>query len=241
MRKNGRFWRGDLFLKHWESRAGYEIGYIQNRTNWCWAVACKMTGGQFGRNTGYFTGNRIYNVLGPALGKAVQPVVRTREAEGIRKEIVPEERRTYVVDAWQRAIVMNANTICPGSEGNIPGNDEAKIRGLKYVLTGDCYSSAVKIRTIGSFDMRESLQDFCEERMQSVFGSHNFMIGNAILHPKGVSHSFVLLGVRDHSVMLYDPWDGSIRTYSASAVFRDGFASAMGTGIIKWIQYIGKC
>lgn len=43
------------------------------------------------------------------------------------------------------AIVMNANTVAPGHVGNYPGDDEAKVRGLKYVVTGDCDSSAINV------------------------------------------------------------------------------------------------
>ena len=68
-----------------------------------------------------------------------------------------QSQRTCLDEIWQMAIVMNANTVAPGHVGNYPGDDEAKVRGLKYVVTGDCDSSAINVASLGTYDMPESL------------------------------------------------------------------------------------
>lgn len=178
-------------------------GYIQNRTNWCWAVACEMVGNQYKENIAY--ANIFANIA---------------------------------VDTSQEAIVQNVNTIMPGVLGNFPGDDEAKIRGLKYVATGDCNSELIEVATLGIYDMPECLFDLYREEIEEVFKRKNYMIGNAVLFPHGICHSFVLMGMSDNIIKVYDPWNGSLNEYSSEEVFKSGFQSALGMGVIKWIQYI---
>lgn len=40
------------------------------------------------------------------------------------------------------------------------------------------------------------------------------------------------------SIILYDPWDGYIEQYSVTQIFRTGFLTNRGKGLVKWIQYI---
>ena len=68
-----------------------------------------------------------------------------------------QSQRTCLDEIWQTTIVMNANTVASGPIGNYPGDDEAKVRGLKYVVTGDCDSSAINVASFGTYDMPESL------------------------------------------------------------------------------------
>lgn len=148
--------------------------------------------------------------------------------------------KELVVDTSQEAIVRNANTVKPGFLGDFPGDDAAKIRGLKYVVTGDCESDLINIINVGSYDMRESLLDFCREELVDVFQSNNYMIGNAVLYPGGICHSFVLTGMDDYGVRIYDPWEGSIMEYCEDEVFKSGFQCTLGRGVIKWVQYISS-
>lgn len=60
------------------------------------------------------------------------------EPEGIRTDIVRQSDGAFLLDPWQRLIVMNANSEHPGLEGNWPGDDEAKEWGIRYVITGQC-------------------------------------------------------------------------------------------------------
>ncbi len=189
----------ELNLNRYEIVSRLNKEYIQNDTNWCWAVACKIVGEQYKRmNSDY--DSQLY--------------------------------------CTQRNIVMNANTIMPRMIGNFPGDDEAKIRGIKYVVTGDCNSDKIKVRNLGKYDMKENLLNLYGEKIFKVLRSKNFIIGNAILLPNGICHSFVLMGMAGNMILIYDPWDGSIHMCDILEVFEKGFISARGIGVIKWIQFI---
>ena len=53
------------------------------------------------------------------------------------------------MDAWQSAIARNADFLHGGLEGIFPGNDQMKMRGLKYVVLGDCESNLMQTITLG--------------------------------------------------------------------------------------------
>lgn len=143
-----------------------------------------------------------------------------------------------LVEICQEEIVQNANTIIPGVVGNFPGDDEAKIRGLKYVVTGDCNSDLINVVNLGTYDMPESLLELYRREIELVLKSNNYIIGNAVLFPENVCHSFVLMGLTNNMIQVFDPWNGSANEYSLDEVFESGFISARGVGVIKWIQYI---
>ncbi len=220
----------------------YSAQYIQNRTNWCWAVACRMVGEQFKRN------HPKFDFLTPLCregneetvrGDEKEKEVRTDDRRGLRMDVVKWDGEFFYVDSWQRAIVMNANTECPGFDGNHSGDDVAKERGLKYVVTGKCESNIIQIVNLGFFDSEESLLAYHQERICTVFQKGDYMIGNAVLYPRGICHSFVLLNwTLDNKVLIYDPWNGSYDLYPAGDVFDSGISTALGSGTIKWIQYI---
>lgn len=204
------------------------LKYIQNRTNWCWVVACKMVGEQFKRNKIETTNEQQY-----------ENRVVTYNMDGLRKEVAEWDGKNFWIDSGQRAIVMNSYIDNILGDENVAGDDLAKERGIKYVVTGDCYSESIQVVTIGEFDVQDSLLSRYEEQMRAVFKRDGYMIGNAILFPKGICHSFVLLDwTEDNNILLYDPWDGSFDFYPVEAVFVNGFVSALGMGIVKWIQYI---
>jgi len=205
-----------------------DIRYIQNRTNWCWAVACRMVGEQFKWNN-FKTINK----------KFCENTVPTYNMDGLRKEVAEWDGKNFWIDSVQRAIVMKAYADDIYCDANVAGDDFAKERGIKYIVTGDCYSESIQVVTIGEFDAQDSLLCRYEEQMRAVFKRDGYMIGNAILFPKGICHSFVLLDwTEDNNILLYDPWDGSFDFYPVEAVFVNGFVSALGMGIVKWIQYI---
>lgn len=220
----------------------HSIQCIQNRTNWCWAVACRMVGEQFKKNHPEFhfsispcrEGNEETDIeAGNEKG------VRTDDRKGLRMDVVEWDGESFRVDPWQRAIVMNANTECPGTDGNHSGDDAAKERGLKYVVTGQCDSGLIQAVSLGLFDSAESLLTHHQEQIQEVFQRGDYMIGNAVLYPRGTCHSFVLLSwTESDKVLIYDPWNGIFEFYSAEAVFNSGISTALGTGIIKWVQYL---
>lgn len=203
--------------------------YIQNRTNWCWTAACKAVGERYKQNHTGFT-------FHPMPGIKEVPAC---SLEGLRTDVVKKVNGLYLVDAWQHAVAAHADDLHGGREGNFPGDDEMKIRGLRYVVTGDCESPLVQAVTLGNYDSADSLLDSHGMEIERVFKKKEYLIGNAILYPRGLCHSFVLLEWKeDGSIVLFDPWDGSTGRYGAEEVFYTGFLSAGGSGIVKWIQYI---
>lgn len=189
---------------------------MQYRSNWCWAAACKMVGQQYKKiNTKYtFVPHEVNDILSE------------KETDACAEKM------------WQCAIVKNANTIMPGCIENFSGDDEAKIRGIKYAVTGDCFSEEINVVNLGTYDMPDSLWDLYGEEIKAVFKSKNYIIGNAVLYPQGICHSFVLMSIAENMVQIYDPWDGNTYFYDIHEVFETGFVSAKGIGIIKWIQFI---
>ena len=43
---------------------------------------------------------------------------------------------------------------------------------------------------------------------------------------------------KNEELVIYDPWDGNIGTYTIDEAFYTGFLSAQGKGLLKWVQYI---
>lgn len=201
-----------------------------------------MVGEQFKRNNQMFDFNIIRERCKQARAVTNQELkegVITNNMDGLRLEIVRWNGKSFLVDAWQHAIVTNAHPNSIFCDGNLAGDDFVKERGLKYVVTGDCSSDAIQIANIGEFDARESLLFWYKNQIQAVFEQNGYMIGNAILYPQGICHSFVLLDwtVNDE-ILLYDPWDGNFHFFTVSDVFDKGFHTILGTGVIKWLQYI---
>lgn len=216
------------------------LKYIQNRRHWCWAVACKMVGEQYKKQHPEYGFSIIGNNsarYGYVTETEYENGVVTDNIDGINWKLQwTNETR---VDAWQRAIVMNANTgRYIGYEGDVGGDDEAKTRGIKYYLTGDIYSDRVKVETLGCYDDTLSLWEGYQNQLMNSVSRQEYIIGNAILHEKKECHSFVILYIEGEKVMLYNTADGEIIYCSVRETFRCGFKSRVGTGIIKWVQRI---
>ena len=67
-------------------------------------------------------------------------------------KVAGEQYKKNFVDAWQSAIARNADFLHGGLEGNFPGNDQMKMRGLKYVVLGDCESNLIQTITLGTYE-----------------------------------------------------------------------------------------
>ena len=78
--------------------------------------------------------------------------VAVSNLDGLRTDIVKRRNGIYFVDAWQSAIARNADFLHGGLEGNFPGNDQMKMRGLKYVVLGDCESNLMQTITLGTYE-----------------------------------------------------------------------------------------
>ena len=220
----------------------YSYEYIQNCTNWCWAVACRMVGEQFTRNNPYFNFQFFHSEAAYMRKERELKQIDNTEwhsLEGIRMDMVQRENGLFLLNEVQRSIVKNANTICPDCDGNWPGDDEAKERGIKYVVTGKCDSDLIQTVSLGFYDSEESLLDYYAEQIRNIFRHNGYIIGNAILYPKVICHSFVLLDwTEEDKILVYDSWDGTFAFLLVEDVFCKGISSSLGNGIIKWIQYI---
>ena len=201
-----------------------------------------MVGEQFKRNNPVYNYKIIYNK-----DLVAESTVRVRDLnilqpatlDGIRTDIVSQKDGAFLLDTWQRLIVMNANSEYPGLDGNWPGDDEAKERGIKYVITGQCDSHLINVVSIGNFDSDKSILHNYYRQIRSVFAQNNYLIGNAVLYPDRVCHSFVLLDwTAEDKILLYDPWDGYFEFHAVADVFCNGISVPLGTGIIKWAQYV---
>ena len=220
----------------------YSYEYIQNCTNWCWAVACRMVGEQFRRNNPYFN-FQFFRSEGKYMGREreLKQINNTglHELAGIRMDVVQKENGLFLLNEMQRSIVKYANTICPDCDGNWPGDDEAKERGIKYVVTGKCDSDLIQTVSLGFYDSEESLLDHYAEQIRNIFRRNGYIIGNAILYPRVICHSFVLLDwTEEDKILVYDSWDGIFAFWPVEGVFCKGISSPLGDGVIKWIQYI---
>ena len=214
-----------------KSRKIFLNEYVQNCTNWCWAVACRMVGEQFKRNNPSFNfqiphEERLY--IDEEMRMVHNQDIIFYYCTGVRTDVVWQENGLYLLDSAQRFIVKNANTIYPGCDGNWPGDDEAKERGLKYVVTGKCDSDLIQIVNLGYFDSEDSLLVHNVEQIRNVFAHNDYMIGNAVLYPKGICHSFVLLDwTEEDEILIYDPWDGTFAFLSVADVFCHGISSSL--------------
>ena len=216
------------------------LRYIQNRRHWCWAVACRMAGEQYKKqHAGYgfsIIGDRSAG-HGYVTEYEYENGVVTDDPEGINWSL--QRPGKIRVDAWQRAIVMNANTgKYTGYDGDVDGDDEAKIRGIRYYLTGNIYSDSMDIETLGSCDAAVSLWDKYRDRLLESAGRQEYLIGNAVMHGGRAYHTFVILCITGEKVMLYDTADGGVSYCTADETFRRGFESGSGRGIVKWVQRI---
>ncbi len=158
---------------------------------------------------------------------------------GIRTDVVKQENGVFLLDKIQCSIVKNANTVCPDCDGNWPGDDGAKERGIKYVVTGNCDSDLIQTVSLGFYDSKDGLLDHYVEQMRNVFLRNDYIIGNTILYPRRICHSFVLLDwTGKDEILVYDSWDGVFAFWPVDDVFCNGISSTLGDGVIKWIQFI---
>lgn len=215
--------------------------YVQNRIHWCWAVACKMVGEKYKESHPEY-GFSIINDNKPFYGQVSEEEynngVPTSDINGINWRL-QEDNKQVRVDAWQRAIVMNANTEkYVGYEGDVSGDDIAKERGLRYYLTGNSESREVRIETLGSHDSRQSLFVEYGDKLIYRLSNYEYMIGNMIIKEKRLFHSIVLIYMEREHILLYDPGNGEIIRCLQKEAFESGINCSLGRGIIKWVQMI---
>lgn len=201
---------------------------VQNHINWCWAAAAKIVGIEYCRR------NRL-----PVLAFANMEwgsVVR-KDCQGLRLQICGLCQGEVTVDAMQLDIVEHAKDPQKNPDGNLPEDDKGKTRALRYVITGNPNSAFPEIVTAGYYsDVRDLLSGslaLVDEAMEL----GNPFIGN-YQRQNGTFHSVVLYPTAASQLELYDPWDGLQGRFTKTQIFRSGFLTNQGAGVIRWIQYI---
>lgn len=218
--------------------------YIQNRSHWCWAATAKMVGQHYKilkpiyhftieKSSGLTFELRRQGFVSP---QEMQAGVLTLDGDGLNFPCVREGQ--YYVDAWQRAIVMNANTTCRGKDGNLEGDDESKCNALKYVISGNIHGLGLHVANLGHVNEDICLLDQYRREIEEAFDSDKWMIGNYISDLTQSPHSVTLMAHEDGKIRLFDPWDGFSDVYTKDQIFRTGFLTSLGKGLVKWIQFV---
>ena len=201
---------------------------IQKHINWCWAVVAKIVGISYCRN----------NSLPCRFSEdtSVCGVVR-KDHCGLRSCVCGSCYNEITVDNVQLDIVDHAKDPIRNPDGNLPEDDEAKARALRYIVTGDPYDLSLNIVVAGLYSNTQDLLSTSAAFIDEAIGLGNPFIGNYLLE-EGNYHSVVLFPISKWQLDLYDPWDGYKERFSKLQIFKSGFLTNQGKGIIKWIQYI---
>jgi len=201
---------------------------VQNHINWCWATAAKIVGVE------YCHRNRLPIHAGINIEHA--NTIR-KDCQGLRPQICGLCKGMLTVDAMQLDIVEHAKDTYRNPSGNLPEDDEGKARALRYIITGNPSSISTEIVTIGHYWDEQGLLDSSPSLIDEAIRSGTPFIGN-YQRQDGTFHSVVLYPMSSSKLKLFDPWDGFQGPLSISQIFRSGFLTNQGKGVILWIQYI---
>ena len=201
---------------------------VQNHINWCWATAAKIVGVEYCHR----------NLLPIHAGINIEHANTIRkDCQGLRPQICGLCKGMLTVDAMQLDIVEHAKDTYRNPSGNLPEDDEGKARALRYIITGNPSSISPEIVTIGHYWDEQGLLDSSPSLIDEAIRSGTPFIGN-YQRQDGTFHSVVLYPMSSSKLKLFDPWDGFQGQFSISQIFRSGFLTNQGKGVILWIQYI---
>ena len=205
--------------------------FIQNHVNWCWATSAKIVGIEYLRRK---CGEHC---LSQAFSNVAQVGVIRKDHQGLRLHVCGKYQGNVVVDAMQQDIVEHAKDPLKNFDGNQPEGDAGKARALRYIITGNPNSVFPEIVLVGSYldaqDLLTSSGSLIKEATELGYP----FIGN-YQRQDGTFHSVVLFPTPDFQLELYDPWDGFREKFSKTQIFKSGFLTNQGFGLIRWIQFI---
>lgn len=204
--------------------------FVQNHTNWCWATVAKIVGLHYIQKKGLpaayqwecdfpygVTADGMAGLIPHTLGRCLDAVT---------------------VDAWQYKIVENAKNHEKNPFGNLPEYDVAKVRALRYVVTGDANNNTFPIQEFGFYkDILPLYKQECFEEIERNLDIGFASIGNYINIDR-TAHSVVIFPKANKAVTLYNPQDGTSYTCSYRQAFETGFLTTKGQAVIQWVQYI---
>ena len=156
---------------------------------------------------------------------------------GLRPEVCGQYRGELLVDTAQLDIVERAKDSVRNPHGNLPENDDAKARALRYIIAGDPYGASPEIVLVGHYRAAGDLLSSSLPLIDEAVGLGNPFIGN-YQRPDRSFHSIVLSSVSTGQLELYDPWDGFRERFSKAQIFQSGFLTNQGVGVVRWFQYI---
>lgn len=159
------------------------------------------------------------------------------DVRGLRLEVCGRTRGRVVVDAIQLDIVNTVKNMATNSDGNSAEDDMGKIRALHYIITGSPNATLPEVVIAGYYLDPHDLLASSRNSIDEALALRNPFIGS-FLRVDGNYHSVVLFPMTESSIVLYDPWDGYIEQFSVTQIFRTGFLTNHGKGLVKWIQYI---
>lgn len=199
---------------------------IQNGENWCWVVAAKLVG-EYHLNP--------HGCMKIDKNEKSDTIVNVAQVAGMRRLYLGCVNGNDTADGYQCKIMQAASG--EGLDGNYAGDDECKCRALQYVVTGTADATNITVSTLGHID-----DDFLAKNKDIVNNLENnniAFIGNyRYIHQPDLIHSVVCIPFKDRGIYLYDPWDGFSTFYTSSQLFKTGFLTNRGAGVITWIQYI---
>lgn len=203
---------------------------IQNHVNWCWAVAAKIVGIE------YCLRNQIPCPVVEQTQKGSEDIIR-KDTSGLRLTVCGSYQGEITVNAVQLSIVEHAKDSINNPDGNQPEGDLGKARALRYIITGNPESDTLSIQLAGFYFDPHDLLSTDSISIAEAMDWGNPFIGN-YRRQDGTFHSIVLTPLTGSTLEIYDPWDGYREHFSKLQLFRSGFLTNQGPGIIKWIQYI---
>lgn len=210
------------------SESQFPKPYIQNHINWCWATVTKIVG------TSYQLQLNLPNQF--LVNRRNVGAIR-KDHSGLRPDVCGLYEGEITVDALQLEIVEHAKDPLRNPDGNLPEDDEGKARALRYIVTGDPYNLSLKIVVAGLYSNVQDLLSTSAVFVDEAIRLGNPFIGNYLLEDRNY-HSVVLFPISKSQLDLYDPWDGYKERFSKLQIFKSGFLTNQGKGVIKWIQYI---
>lgn len=203
---------------------------IQNHVNWCWAVAAKIVG------TAYCLRNQIPSPVIEQTQRGFKDAIR-KDLTGLRLHVCGSYQGHITVDTVQLSIVERAKDPINNPDGNQPEGDSGKARALHYIITGDPESNIPCIQLVGFYADPLDLLSTAPLSIAEAIKCGNPFIGN-YQRQDGTFHSIVLTPITESALEIFDPWDGYREHYSKLQLFKSGFLTNQGPGVIKWIQYI---
>lgn len=205
--------------------------FIQNHVNWCWATSAKIVGIEYLRQ------KYGEHCLNQTFCNTAQEGVIRKDHQGLRLQVCGVYQGNVVVDAMQQDIVEHAKDPVKNFDGNQPEGDAGKARALRYIITGNPNSVFPEIALVGSYFNTQDLLTSSESLVKEATELGYPFIGNYRRHD-GTFHSVVLFPTPDLQLELYDPWDGFREKFSKAQIFKSGFLTNQGVGLIRWIQFI---